>query len=122
MCQDTIVAIGRADDGRVHVSNLRPGFSEEDFGTNPDEVPFGLYTLICLQKGQPFSDKDINGLTELILLCLQLVARTDHSWVNYVMASFKGVCGYVLAEKCQQIRSGLNMMVEGQVPQGEHSH
>ncbi|BDA42361.1 N-acetylgalactosamine kinase [Coccomyxa sp. Obi] len=82
--QDTIVAIGRADDGRVHVANLRAGFSEEDFGTIPDE----------------------------------LVARTDHSWVNYVMASFKGVCGYVPAEKCQQITTGLNMMVEGQVPQG----
>lgn len=83
--------------------------------------PSGLYTLSCLQKGQPCLYNGINGLTELILLCVQLVARTDHSWVNYVMASFKGVCGYVAAEKCQQITTGLNLMVEGQVPQGERN-
>lgn len=36
--QDTIVAIGKAEDGRVHVSNQVPGFRDEEFETNPDQV------------------------------------------------------------------------------------
>lgn len=74
----------------------------------------------CLRSASPVRIV-LNGRTQLLLLCVQLVARTDHSWVNYVMASFKGVCGYVPVEKRQQITNGLNLMVEGQVPQGERS-
>lgn len=52
---------------------------------------------------------------------LQLKARTNYSWVNYIMASYKGVCGYVKSKGGPAIPApvGLNIHVEGQVPQGK---
>jgi hypothetical protein len=36
--QDTIVAISESGDDKVHVANLRSGFSEEDFDIDPAAV------------------------------------------------------------------------------------
>ena len=48
----------------------------------------------------------------------------NHSWTNYVQAAYKGVFEYLKTHepaKMPQNLVGLNLVIEGQVPQGEAS-
>ena len=59
---------------------------------------------------------------QLDALRMQPVDMHNHSWTNYVQAAYKGVFEYLHTHepaKMPQKLKGLNLVIEGQVPQGE---
>lgn len=57
-------------------------------------------------------------------MCLQPVDMHNHSWTNYVQAAYKGVFEYLHTHEPAKMPNkivGLNLVIEGQVPQGEQS-
>ncbi len=54
-------------------------------------------------------------------MCLQAVDMHNHSWTNYVQAAYKGVFEYLRTHEPAKMPKklvGLNLVIEGQVPQG----
>ena len=60
--------------------------------------------------------------TAILIVSLQPVDMHKHSWTNYVQAAYKGVFEYLHTHEASKMPKkivGLNLVIEGQVPQGD---
>ncbi len=60
-------------------------------------------------------------LSGAMIVFLQAVDMHNHIWTNYVQAAYKGVFEYLRSHEPAKMPKklvGLNLVIEGQVPQG----